>query len=64
MGRGAVYGQQKGLIAPEDEGTPGIGRAVAPGTAPLGESGCKRSMVVGTKERVKWAGEDVVPRGG
>ena len=64
MGRGAVHGQQEGLVAPEDEGTPGSGCAVAPGTAPLGESGCNPQLVVGTEDRVKWAGEDVVPRGG
>ena len=64
VGRGAVYRQQEGLVAPEDEGAPGSGRAVAPGTAPLGESGCKPPMVVGTDEWVEWAGEDVVLRGG
>ena len=60
MGRGAVHSQQEGLAAPEDEGTPGSGRAVAPSTTSLGETGCEPPMVVGWKERVEWAGEDVV----
>ena len=64
VGRGAFHSQQEGFVTPEDEGTPSSGRAVAPGTAPLGESGCKPPMVVGTEERVERAGEDVVPRGG
>ena len=64
VGRGAIYSQQEGLVAPEDEGTPGSGCAVAPGTTPLGEPGCEPPMVVGAEELVKWAGENVVPRGG
>ena len=64
MGRGAVHSQQEVLVAPEDQGTPGSGRALAPGTAPLGEPGREPTMVVGAEERVKWAGEDVVSRGG
>ena len=64
VGRGAVHSQHEGLVAPEDEGTPGSGRAVAPSTAPLGGPGCEPPMVVGAEERVKRAGEDVVPRGG
>ena len=64
VGRAAVYSQQEGLVASQEEGTPSSGRAVAPGTAPMGESCCKPPMVVGTEERVEWAREDVVPRGG
>ena len=37
VGWGAIHGQQEGLVAPQDEGPPGSGRAVAPGMAPLGE---------------------------
>ena len=64
MDRGAIHSLQEGLVAPEDEGTPGGGRAVAPGTAPLGESSREPPMVVGAEERVKRATKDVVPRGG
>ena len=64
VGWGAFYSQHEGLVAPKDEGTPSSGRTVAPGTTPLGELGCKPPMVVGTEERVKRAGEDVVPGGG
>ena len=64
MGRGAVHSQQEGLVAPEDEGSPGRGRAVAPGTTPLAEPGREPPMVVGAKERGEWAGKDVVTRGG
>ena len=55
MGWGAIHSQHEGLVAPEDEGTPSSGRAVAPGTAPLGEPGCKPPMVVGAEEWVKRA---------
>ena len=64
VGRGAVHNRQESLVAPEDEGTPGTGRAMAPGTTPLGEPGCEPPMVVGAEECVEWAGEDVVARGG
>ena len=64
VGRGAIHGQQEGLVAPEHEGSPGSGRAVAPGTTPLGEPGREPPMVVGAKERVEWARKDVVARGG
>ena len=64
VGRGAVYSQREGFVTPEDEGTQGCGRAVAPGTAPLGEPGCKPPMVLGAEERVERAGEDVVSRCG
>ena len=53
VGQGAVHSQQEGLVAPEDEGPPGRGRAVAPGTTPLGEPGRRPPMVVGAKERVE-----------
>ena len=61
--RGGIHGKQEGLVAPEDEDSPGSGCAVAPGMAPLGEPGREPLMVVGVKERVEWAGEDVVARG-
>ena len=64
VGRGAVHSQQEGLVAPEDEGSPGRGRAVAPCATPLGEPGRDPPMVVGAKDRVEWAGKDVVARGG
>ena len=64
VGQGAFHSQHEGLVAPKDEGTPSSGRAVAPGTAPLGEPGRKPPMVVGAEERVKRAREDVVPGGG
>ena len=37
---------------------------MAPGMTLLGELGCDPPMVVGTEQRVKWAGQDVVTRGG
>ena len=67
VGRGAIHSQHEWLVAPKDEGAPStlvLGRTVAPGTAPLGESGRKPPMVVGADERVKRAREDVVPGGG
>ena len=64
VGRGAIHGQHERLVAPKDEGAPSSGRTVAPGTAPLGESGRKPPMVVGEDERVKRAREDVAPGGG
>ena len=63
VGRGAIHGQQEGLIAPKDEGSLGSGRAVVPGTTPLGEPGHEPPMVVGAKERVEGARKDVVARG-
>ena len=63
VGRGAIHSQQEGLVAPEDEGSPGRGRAVAPRTTPLRKPGREPPMVVGAKERVEWAGKDVVARG-
>ena len=62
--RGAVHSQQEGLVAPEDEGSLGRVRAVAPGVTPLGEPGREPPLVVGAEERVERAGEDVVARGG
>ena len=50
VGRGAIHGQQEGLVAPDDEGSQGSGRTVAPGTTPLGELGREPPMVVGAKE--------------
>ena len=35
--RGTIHGQLEGLVAPEDEDSPGSGRAFAPGMTPLGE---------------------------
>ena len=64
MGRGAVNGQEEGLVAPEDEDPQDRGRTVAPGMTPLGESGRDPLMVVGAEQRVKQAGQDVVTRGG
>ena len=62
--RGAIHGQEEGLVAPEDEDSPGSGRAVAPDMTPLGEPGREPPMVVGAKERVERAGKDPVARGG
>ena len=62
--RGAVHSQQVGLVAQQEEGSPSCGCAVAPRTTPLGEPGREPPMVVGAKERVEWAGKDVVARGG
>ena len=56
VGRGAVYGQQEGFVAPEVEDPPGRGRTVAPGVTSLGESGREPPMVVGAEQRVKRAG--------
>ena len=64
VGRGAIHSQHERLVPPKDKGAPSSGRTVAPGTAPLGESGRKPPMVVGADERVKRAREDVVPGGG
>ena len=62
--RAAVHSQQEGLVAPEDEGSPSRGRAVAPSTKPLGEPGREPRIVVGAKERVERARKDVISRGG
>ena len=64
VGRGAVHSQQEGFVAPKDKGSPGSGSAVAPGVTPPGEPSREPPMVVGAKERVEWAGKDVVARGG
>ena len=49
VGRGAVYGQQEGLVAPEDEDPRGCGRTMVPGVTPLGELGREPPMVVGAE---------------
>ena len=64
VGRGAVHSQQEGLVAPQDEGSPGRGRAVAPSTTTVRVPGREPPMVVGAKEQIEWAGKDVVARGG
>ena len=56
MDWGALYGQQEGLVAPEDEDCLGCGRIVMPGMTSLGESGREPPMVVGAEQRVKRAG--------
>ena len=56
--RGAVHGQQEGLITPEDEDSPGSGRAVALGMTPLGEPGREPPKVVGAKLQVERARKD------
>ena len=52
VGRGAIHSQYERLVPPKDEGAPSSGRTVAPGMAPLRESGRKPPMVVGADERV------------
>ena len=49
VGQGAVYSQQEGLVAPEDEDPPGCGHTAAPGVTSLGEPGCEPPMVVGAE---------------
>ena len=56
VGRGAIYRHQERFVAPEDEDSPGSGRAMAPGVPPPGEPGREPPMVVGAEERVEWAG--------
>ena len=64
MGPGAIHGQQEGLLAPEDEGSLGSGRTMAPGMTPLGEPGREPPIVGGMEQRVEWARQDVVARVG